>query len=205
MKIVIRTDASVNIGSGHVARCLTLADKLKENAADVTFICREHAGSLCDYIAKQDFPVLKLPAGTFDPSLDGTEPLHHAAWLGVTQEADADASINLLKRLGKADWLIVDHYALDARWETRLRPYTGKIMVIDDIADRLHDCELLLDQNLYQNMDSRYRRLVPENCVQLLGSRYALLKPAFGVVRKRLPARDGKVKRILVFMGGGCR
>ncbi len=100
------------------------------------------------------------------------------------------------------DWLIVDHYGLDNRWETGLRNYTKRIMVIDDLANRQHDCDLLLDQNLYPDMASRYQGLVSIHCKQLLGPQYALLRPEFYDARKKLHKRDGKIRRILLFFGG---
>jgi UDP-2,4-diacetamido-2,4,6-trideoxy-beta-L-altropyranose hydrolase len=97
---------------------------------------------------------------------------------------------------------VVDHYALDAIWESVLRTASKKIMVIDDLANRQHDCDLLLDQNYYINLEQRYKGLVPEHCITLLGPGYVLLRPEFGEARKRLRVRDGKVSRILVFLGG---
>ncbi len=169
MKILIRTDASQQIGSGHVMRCLSLANELRQKA-HVSFICQELPGNMCDYIEQQGYPV------------------HSNAILA--------AENNLI------DWLIVDHYALDAQWETSMRPYVRKIMVIDDMANRKHDCDLLLDQNLYVDMESRYHDLVPQHCKQLLGPKYALLRPEFLVARQTLRTRDGSIKRILIFMGG---
>ena len=75
-------------------------------------------------------------------------------------------------------------------------------MVIDDLADRPHDCDLLLDQNLYEGLERRYDGLVPDHCERLLGPRYALLRPEFAAARKTLRHRDGRVRRILVFFGG---
>jgi len=102
----------------------------------------------------------------------------------------------------KIDWLVVDHYALDRRWEEQMRPFVRKIMVIDDLADHPHDCDLLLDQNLYEDMETRYDGLVPEHCIKLLGPKYALLRRGFREARANLRERDGTVKRILVFFGG---
>jgi UDP-2,4-diacetamido-2,4,6-trideoxy-beta-L-altropyranose hydrolase len=124
----------------------------------------------------------------------------HAAWLGADWAQDAEQTKLGLHGIAP-DWLIVDHYGIDARWERALRPYVGKIMVIDDLADREHDCDLLLDQNL-QSRPNRYQGLVPETCRLLLGPRYALLRPQFSEARKRLRARDGRVRRILVAFGG---
>ncbi len=98
--------------------------------------------------------------------------------------------------------LIVDSYALDYKWEKFLRPYINKIMVIDDLANRTHDCDLLLDQNYYRELEHRYDGLVPSTCRKLLGPEYALLRPEFHQAKKTLRKRDGKIRRILVFFGG---
>ncbi|MBF0282750.1 MAG: UDP-2,4-diacetamido-2,4,6-trideoxy-beta-L-altropyranose hydrolase, partial [Zetaproteobacteria bacterium] len=104
----------------------------------------------------------------------------------------------------KVDWLVVDHYALDARWEKRLQAKCNHLMVIDDLADRLHDCDLLLDQNLVEGMSTRYQGKVPELCRCLLGTGFSLLRPEFKMLRNySLMRRDPPAcDRLLVFMGG---
>lgn len=203
MKIIIRVDSSVKMGSGHLMRCLTLADKVREKSVDVSFIYRELPGRLCSHAEKKGYKVHKLPIVDVNTTenYEG-QPLQHAHWLGVDWETDASQTIDVLSTGQQADWLIVDHYAIDFRWEEKLRPYTKKIMVIDDLADRKHDCDLLLDQNLYEDMETRYDKLVPENCVKLLGPKYALLRHEFIEARKNLKMRDGIVRRILIFFGG---
>jgi UDP-2,4-diacetamido-2,4,6-trideoxy-beta-L-altropyranose hydrolase len=127
--------------------------------------------------------------------------LAHAHWLGASQTQDAQASVQALSDR-TWDWLIVDHYALDARWESALRRTARQIMVIDDIADRQHDCDVLLDQNFYADMQTRYTGKVPSHCQLLLGPRYALLRDEFRKLREQVKPRTGPVKRILVFFGG---
>ncbi len=182
-------------------RCRTLADMVSEKGVDVSFICRELPGHLCSHAEKKGYKVHKLPVVDMVEDYDW-QPLHHAHWLGVDWEIDARQTIDVLSAGQQADWLIVDHYAIDCRWEEKLRPYKKKIMVIDDLADRKHDCDLLLDQNLYEDMENRYDELVPKDCVKLLGPKYALLRREFVEARKNLKMRDGTVKRILIFFGG---
>jgi UDP-2,4-diacetamido-2,4,6-trideoxy-beta-L-altropyranose hydrolase len=100
-----------------------------------------------------------------------------------------------------ADWLIVDHYGLDARYEFAVRPYVKGLLVIDDLADRPHRCDMLLDQNLYEDGDRRYERLVGPECSLLLGPRYALLRPPFAELRSEV-SRSGQVKKVLLSFGG---
>lgn len=183
MNIIIRTDASVNIGTGHVMRCLTLADELKQRNANIRFICREETGNLIELIEKKGFKVYRLPAN-------------------IEVEEDKVLTGRILKKQSTPpDWLIVDHYEINSSWESSLREFVKKIMVIDDLADRKHDCDLLLNQN-YSTDEKRYLGLTPDDCIQLLGTEYALLRPQFFMAREKLRERNGDVKRILVFMGG---
>lgn len=198
MNIAIRVDASEKIGYGHLMRCLTLADSLKRCGAYVRFVCRHLPESLHALVIAKGYEVARVNSLVTDVSLDD---LAHANWLGVSQTQDVADSIQALSdRLW--DWLIVDHYALDSRWESALRKKVHKIFVIDDIADRQHDCDLLLDQNLYEGMNHRYDGLVPDFCIRLLGPRFALLRSEFQQMRAKLRERDGRIGRILVFFGG---
>lgn len=200
MLIIFRADASFLIGSGHVMRCLTLADELRQRGADIRFCCREHSGHLIDLLEDKGYPVVRLPQAN-SAYLPNIDDVVHASWLGVPWKQDAADMITALGS-SRPQWLIVDHYGLDFRWEQELRSYVGKIMVIDDLADRMHDCDLLLDQNLYLNMETRYDNLVQASCKKLLGPKYALLRPEFAQAFIDLRKRDGKVNRFLVFFGG---
>lgn len=202
--IVFRADASRLIGSGHVMRCLTLAQRLrKEQNAKVIFIMRKLLGNLIDVVRKQSFAVLVLPPADEDYKLDD-----YGLWLTVPMEVDAQQTIEILQHYLQehdcdvADRLIVDSYALDEQWERMLRPYCKEIIVIDDLANRRHDCDILLDQNFYLNKDVRYVGLVPEHCKMLLGPEHALLREEFYEAKKHLRKRDGNIKNILVFYGG---
>lgn len=200
MNIVIRTDSSLQIGSGHLMRCLTLAGELRSRGASVGFICRKHPGSMMPMLESKGYAVSHLEAVQTD--FHGrNDDVRHAAWLGATWEVDAAETVTAMKGM-KPDWLIIDHYAIDYRWEDLVRPHVGNIMVIDDLADRLHNCDLLLDQNFYDNMEQRYNGLMPEDCQLLAGPRYALLRPEFAEARWTLRQRDGIVRRLLVFYGG---
>jgi len=200
MKIAIRVDASLQIGSGHVMRCLTLATELKDNGAEIVFICRELSGNMLEYIKEKKFAVIPLsvPASPKQTCLQSG----HAEWLQIPKIQDAEETTAALSDWGKADWLIVDHYALDADWEKHQRSVVRKIAVIDDLADRPHDCDLLLDQNFYLDGESRYRGLVPAHCRMLLGPQYCLLRPEFFIARQKLARTYESVKRVMVFFGG---
>lgn len=206
-RVAIRADASTVIGSGHIMRCLALAAKLKASGAEISFICRELPGNLCDTISDRwGFPVHRLPHNPGRTPLtahDVSDNSAHAAWLGTNWQDDAaQTAMAISSQFASADWLVVDHYALDARWEAAMRPTARHLMVIDDLADREHDCDLLLDQNLHRDVSTRYENLVPSHCRRLLGPRYALLRQEFREARTRMRVRDGVVRRVLIFFGG---
>lgn len=200
MNIVVRVDASTEIGTGHVMRCLTLAKELLEKEFIVQFICKQHVGNLISFIMYQGFQVKILQGG--DECLDYNRSGLYAGWLGCSQKKDASDVIKLLDGHGSLpECLIVDHYSLDSEWESSVRPYVKNIMVIDDLANREHNCELLLDQN-YFKQDSRYQGLVPEHCIKLLGPKYALLRKEFTTFPVEKISSNETIQRILVFFGG---
>ena len=198
MKIAFRTDASSQIGTGHFMRCLTLAEALKKQGVDICFVSRNLPLHLSDMLDINSIQLITLSFHDTDTSID---ELAHASWLGVSQEQDAQETVKSLS--GQVcDWMVVDHYALDVRWESKVRPNVKKIMVIDDLADRHHDCDILLDQNYYADMQTRYNAKAPSHCQLLLGPSYALLREEFRALREQVKVRNGDVKKVLVFMGG---
>jgi UDP-2,4-diacetamido-2,4,6-trideoxy-beta-L-altropyranose hydrolase len=204
---VFRADASLKIGTGHVMRCITLAAALRARGADCTFITREHIGNLISLIRSHGFHADVLPSpGSFNAAMGSDSyrqhDLAHSEWLGLPQETDAQECLRMLLGV-EVDWLVVDHYALDARWERQVRGRARRLMVIDDLADRPHCCDLLLDQNFGRDAAS-YARLLPPECVSLCGASYALLRPEFAALREySLQRRAGLgVRHILIAMGG---
>lgn len=198
IRVAIRVDSSVSIGSGHLMRCLTLAERLRrQENAEVHFISRDLEGNLHDRIKKAGFLLHVLPRHSWNESLAG-----YAAWLTVPQEVDAEETKTFLQEIGKVDWLVVDSYALDKRWERKMQSFADRIFVIDDLANREHDCDVLLDQNFYLDKEHRYIGFVPDTCKLLLGPQHALLREEFYEARAHLCKRNGKIKRILVFYGG---
>lgn len=195
--VVIRVDSSEQIGSGHLMRCLTLAEQMREKSAEVHFICRDLVGSMHALVYDHDFRLHLLPRHEANPALTG-----YAAWLTVPQTVDAEETEAILYQLRPVERLVVDSYALDAAWEQKMSPLVREIFVIDDLANRPHDCDVLLDQNFYREMRHRYDGLVPPDCKLLLGPPHALLREEFYAARVHLRERDGRLRRILVFYGG---
>lgn len=201
MRVAIRTDASREIGTGHLMRCLTLADALvREHKADVLFLCAPVTEPWRALIESHGHRFVVLTLADIAEWAEDQTPTH-ARWAPWGMALDATA---VLAALGDAvEWLIVDHYALDGRWESLIRAKAHRLFVIDDLADRVHDCDVLLDQNIYENHRGRYGGLVPPDCRVLIGPTYALLRPEFAQEwNARQSIRNGTVKRILVFFGG---
>ena len=178
-------------------RCLTLADALAARGAHIRFVSRHLPAHLCELVTARGHECVLLPWAPVGELGD----LPHADWLEVPQSADADSTRHALSDR-RWDALVVDHYALDARWESVLRSSTARVFVIDDVADRSHDCDLLLDQNVYPGMETRYAGKVPPACQLLIGPRYALLRGEFRRWRERVAPRGGQVRRMLVCFGG---
>lgn len=185
MRVLIRADASVEIGTGHVVRCVTLAEELAKHQVEVVFACRHLQGHLLDWIQQKGFATIAIPE---------------------THADDADATLAAIQNWVEheiMDWLIVDHYGLDAQWERKLRQKCRNILVIDDLANRPHDCDLLLDQNVLDEQSKQYQALLPSHCLQLLGPKYALLRPEFHQARaERNVAPQDNSRKILAFFGG---
>lgn len=200
-KIVIRVDSSRIIGSGHLMRCLTLAQQLQKNEnARVYFISRDLEGNLNDLIINSGFALKILPRYSENFSLTG-----YAEWLTVPQYVDAAETKKILDSLGVVDMIVVDSYAIDINWENEIRPFVKKIFVIDDLANRKHDCDVLLNQNFHLDINAVrniYLKLVPAKCELRIGIKYTLLRTEFHEVKKNLRKRDGTIKNILVFYGG---
>jgi len=188
LRVVIRADASIKIGSGHIRRCLSLASELKTRGAEVFFICRQLPGNLCDLLSDRNFRVFCLPA-----PVEGVPECLPAK--------DARETVAVVDALpNTVDWLVVDHYVLGREWESVLRERVEKILVLDDLANRKHDCDVLLDQGFYPEMKHRYDGLVSSDCRLLLGPRFALLDSSFSRQKGEKKGKPGN--RLFVFFGG---
>lgn len=183
MKIAVRTDASYLIGTGHVMRCLTIAEQLRDLGNYVFFICKDLHGNLIDLLKDKGFKVR-----TFQ-----SEDIITDARLSLDAIQDECEDV---------DWLIVDHYDLDEKWEIVVKKNVNQLFVIDDLANRTHICDLLLDQNFFLNMHERYRDKVPAYCKLMLGPAFAILRNEFYENRRRLSRTHSSCNKLLVFMGG---
>jgi UDP-2,4-diacetamido-2,4,6-trideoxy-beta-L-altropyranose hydrolase len=179
MNVALRADASGEAGTGHVARCLTLA---------VEFLRRGHTATL---VTRRLAPTLTARARTAGCDV-----------VAIGEGDDAEETVTAVGRLGRLDLMIVDHYRFGADWERHVAGSAQHLMVIDDLADRVHVCALLLDQNLFGNAAARYEGLISPGTVLLLGPDYALLRPEFARARAAMSERTGSIRRVLVTYGG---
>jgi len=199
MKVIFRVDSASHMGGGHLMRCLSLAEALRDHSVQIRFICRELSGNLISLLQSKNFSVSVLPP----PLVNQVKPTDdYGAWLGVSQAEDASQT---LEALGdeRPEWLVVDHYGLGVVWEKALRSYCERIMVIEDLANRQHDCDVLIDQNYSLLSKLRYNSLVPKTCQVLLGPSYALLRKEFQLLRQYQTSRSSTLKQLLVFFTTG--
>ena len=199
-KILLRVDASREIGTGHVMRCLAMANEAKQRDWECIFVLRDPEDEIVEYISSFDHRVKKLISA--DNKKIICNATTHGNWLPVSQMQDANETVDIIHDL-KPDWIIVDHYALDPRWFSIVGKTNAKILVIDDLGDRELICDVLLDQNLGASAE-KYDGKLPINCQLLLGPTFALLRSEFKDWRERsLENRlDRYVENILITMGG---
>lgn len=197
MRIGFRVDASAQLGTGHAMRCIALAAALRPLGASCVFYSRRLPGDLRGWMTRQGHEVVTLP----DSAAKG-EAADLPPW-AVDEDADARETATLVDRQPRPGWMVVDHYGLGSKWETAVKRTAERIAVVDDLADRSHDADILVDQNL-QSTPDRYARLVSDRCGQLLGPRHALLRAEFGAARKIRARRLGAAARprVLACVGG---
>lgn len=184
MHISFRADASPAIGSGHIMRCLSLADALRRSGATCSFLAGSCPPALAELVRGHGHELL------------------HISGDGGDEEHDLTACGSIFTD-SHPDWVVVDHYHLGAQWEAQVRQYGPRLLVIDDLANRDHDCDLLLDQNLGRSAKD-YQALVPAHCHILTGTRFALLRESFIPAREKRAATQ--INRagpsILITLGG---
>ena len=201
-QIIFRADSSLEIGTGHIMRCLSLADALAKKGAQCLFLGRDLPGNIASLIAERGHELICLTAPSHRAETHQPGDLAHASWLGVSWQEDARECAAHIKNL-RSHWLIIDHYGLDYRWQEIIKPFAHKLMVIDDLADRKHLADVLLDQNLGRSAQD-YAGLVPQDCELRIGPAYALLRPEFSQLRATSMARrqHAPVQQVMISLGG---
>ena len=184
--IFIRVDSSTKIGYGHFMRCMALADTLQKNF-EINFITRSLEGSLSSDIQKKGFGIFRFYSNSEK----------------INEKNDAQKTISLIKKhSGPKNILIVDNYQLSKKWETDVKPFVHKLIVIDDLSNRSHNCDLLIDQNLHTKVNGLYKGLIPSNCIKLIGPKFSMIRKEFRMMRKSVKPRTFPIKKILVSFGG---
>lgn len=177
MNVLIRADASAQAGGGHIARCIALAEAIHDRGGDALFATRQDATLGHRMLKVAGMPYRELPCG--------------ADW-----QSDAEATRQLL---GGRDWVVVDHYDLDARWQKTVSQHPVGILVIDDLANRPHDCAVLTDAGRPASAWGQYAGFAPSECAFLLGPRYALLRREFRNAPD--PGQERERPRLMIFFG----
>ena len=193
LNIIFRVDSSNLIGTGHIFRCINLANIIENT--NIEFICKDFENN-SSHICKQKYKVHLIK-----PSEFLNVNLNINSWLGDTQLNDAKKTIEIIKNKN-IDWLFIDHYNINKKWEDYLKPFVKKIFVIDDYTNRPHNCNVLLNQQIEYDKSFLYKNLLPSDCKLLLGKKFILLKQEYinsSIIRKTIK----KLKRINIFMGGG--
>ncbi|MGY5617791.1 UDP-2,4-diacetamido-2,4,6-trideoxy-beta-L-altropyranose hydrolase [Vibrio cincinnatiensis] len=195
MNIIFRVDASLMIGSGHVMRCLVLADELKLKGHDIAFACTPLEGDMRSFISERGFRVITLPAPKV--IIISTHDADYESWL--QKDVDVDAQ-DFLSSVSSADLVITDHYAIGEQWQERVKIALGcYLFAIDDLARR-HFADLILDQTLGREATD----YADSKAIVLYGTEFALLKPAFAGMRERALSRTlpSDKPKVLISMGG---
>jgi len=195
---LIRADASVVIGTGHIYRCMTLAYALQAVGWRTAFLCRPFHGNLIARLENNGFEVIVLPD---DPSLLN-DPID--SWPAKAVRQDIQFCQTIIDKR-QPNLVIVDHYAFDSVWETAVIPAAARAMVISDLYTTSHAADILLNQNLGASINA-YAGMVPDHCRLLMGPQFALLRPEFVALRSTALARrvnsiDSKLG-LLISLGG---
>lgn len=194
MRAVFRVDASIYIGSGHVMRCLVLAQELKRIGYDVLFATREQKADLNILISSRGFRIIALQK-PFQWSTPGHSS-DYAAWLQVSEEQD---SLDFIQKVKYADLVIVDHYGIGATWHETVKSKLNCILTVIDDLIREHRAHIIVDQTL-NRQPTCYKKIFP--CKALTGTDYALLTPEFTKQRKNQQQNSPNSHNILITMGG---
>ena len=182
MTVFFRCDSSLEIGSGHVQRCKTIAFQFLKLGFKVEFIFSPHLDKINEKILASDFPS------------------HYLSATNLSQIEDANECGSIIsKSSSKPNIVFVDHYSLDSRWESQVRKL-GKLVVIDDLANRPHDCDLLIDNNFSLNLKEKYQKLIPENTTLILGPKFSFIKSS--LIEQKNKKLSTQRDFVLVFFGG---
>ena len=172
--LVIRADASRAMGSGHVMRCLALAQGARDAGYHVVFLMEEGEG-IEERVKREGFEIAF-----------------------ITKKKDAQETIDTAKT-HHAIWVVVDGYQFDSAYQKKIKDAGFKLLFIDDYGHCDHyDADIVLNQNVYASEDL-YASREPYTKL-LLGTQYVLLRAEFSTP----PLREGKGsgQNTLITLGG---
>lgn len=177
-QVVVRTVASAAVGAGHLRRCLSLALRLRTLGAEVAFALPSAPPPFDAWVRDRGFPL-------------------HEIGDALAASTDAERSVTVLSG---CDWVVVDDYRLDARWHEAATARGVRVAVIDDLANRPIQADLLIDPNEHDDSDAKHKKSLMPRSRLLGGCRYALLDPAY----ESAPRYEfhPRVRSIGIFTGG---
>lgn len=194
MFVIVFADASYNLGQGHITRTLSLAKELRKRGISVEYFCRPLEGDQISRLRTEGF-IVHTPV---EPEIDESTPDEMTVY---TEWGKVAPVLKTISEKNRIDWVVVDNYSIGVEFEESLSALGCRVMAIDDLPNRNHFCDLLLDQNYNENQH-RYNELIPERCVKLLGCEYSLLRPEFESQRRKMKNRNGRISKILISFGG---
>ena len=200
-RIAIRVDASTTIGLGHLKRCLSLSEALLQCGLKVIFVCRSLGVDVRKLIARVGVELVELHSPRTNDFVAEKSQTKHASWACVSWELDVQETVAAL-RSWRPDWVLIDHYAFDAKWHNAcLTELKCRLAVVDDLGDRDLVADMLIDHNYHISHETKYEKRIPNGTVILGGPQYALLGQTFGNAKRYQFAEN--VRSIGVFLGGG--
>jgi len=200
--VLVRVDASPHIGAGHFMRCVSLADGLQSHGWTTTFVSQPLPSVYIDLLVNKNHSLIVMPDSMHSESQPQASDHSYAAWIPWREQQDAEWCVRQF--VDKSfDWVVVDHYSLGFDWECAIRRIASKVMVIDDLVTRNHDCDLLLNQNYGQTTFS-YKNRVASSTRLLIGPHFALLRPEFANLREATLSSKTKLDDpiLLISLGG---
>lgn len=195
--IIVRTDSSDIIGTGHLYRCLNLANYYPYY--NFYFISKLFPNNATKVIKKYGYNLYPL-------SIDHN--VNYNTWLGEEWQKDLEKTVEQIKNIKTEfkediDYLIIDHYAIGKEWEKEVSKYVKKIFVIDDYLEREHFCNFYLNQQ-YEQTEENIRlakKITSDKTVIYLGNNYLTIDKLFFEASPKKRISD-KVKRVNIYFGG---
>ena len=179
MTVLFRADGNVNIGAGHIMRCLSLAQALQDQGGEAVFLCSDLAAAYAKRLKEERCTVCALKDVPYG-------------------EADAHETVKTAKEQNAA-WIILDGYEFSLAFQKIIRAAGLHLLVIDDHRyHEKHTCDILLNQNpqcgkKYEGIDAR---------TPLLGTRFTMLRREYRERQRDTHDVSKSTKRILITLGG---